>query len=150
ALSDERALRVRAAESCAWLVPEGEQEKSYETLFHLLATDSEPEVRQAAMRTRQERRKRLWAQAYLTRMMQVTRAGALFNTDVLAAWPYAEALKRVGDDATLKTVRTALGTHGLPPHIRHWYQLILKETGEGWEKAMKKWPQPGNMWTGTL
>ena len=25
-----------------------------------------------------------------------------------------------------------------------------KETGEGWEKAVKKWPQPGNMWTGSL
>ncbi len=150
ALSDERALRVRAAEACAWLVPEGEQGNTYVTLFHLLAADPEPEVRRAAMRIRQERRKRLWAQAYLTHVMQVMQGGTLSNADVLAAWPYAEALKRVGDDTTLQTVRTALGTHDLPPHIRHWYQLILKETGEGWEKAMKKWPQPGNMWTGTL
>ena len=150
ALSDERSLRVRAAEACAWLVPEGEQGNSFVTLFHLLAADPEPEVRRAAMRIRQERRKRLWAQAYLTHVMQVMQGGTLSNADVLAAWPYAEAFKRVGDDTTLQTVRTALGTHDLPPHIRHWYQLILKETGEGWEKAMKKWPQPGNMWTGTL
>src|SRR6266567_4094889 len=150
ALSDERALRVRAAEACAWLVPEGEQGNTYVTLFHLLAADPEPEVRRAAMRIRQERRKRLWAQAYLTHVMQVMQGGTLSNADVLAAWPYAEALKRVGDDTTLQTLRGAQGTYDLPPHIRHWYSLILKETGEGWEKAMKKWPQPGNMWTGSL
>jgi HEAT repeats len=150
ALSDERSLRLRAAEACAWLSPEGEQGRSYVTLFHVLATDPEPEVRQAALRTRQERRKRLWAQAYLTHIMQAIQASTISNAEVLAAWPYIEALKRVGDDTTIRTVRNALGNHELPPHIRHWYQLILKETSEGWEKAMKKWPQPGNMWTGSL
>ncbi len=150
ALSDERSLRLRAAEACAWLLPEGEQGNTYATLFRELATDSEPEVRQAVMRTRQERRKRLWAQAYLARVMQDMHASAISNADVLVAWPYAEALKRVGDDTTIRTVRTALSTYELPPNIRHWYQLILKETSEGWEKAIKKWPQPGNMWTGSL
>jgi len=149
-LSDERSLRVRAAEACAWLLPEGEQGQTSGTLFHLLATDPEPEVRQAALRTRQERRKRLWAQAYLTHVMQAMQASTSSNADVLAVWPYVEALKRLGDDTTIRIVRTALGNHELPPHIRHCYQLILKETSEGWEKAMKKWPQPGNMWAGSL
>lgn len=53
-------------------------------------------------------------------------------------------------DTTLQALRTALGDHLLPPHIRHWYQLIFKETQEGWQKTMKKWPQPGKMWTGTI
>ena len=35
-------------------------------------------------------------------------------------------------DTTLQALRTALGDHLLPPHIRHWYQLIFKETQEGW------------------
>ncbi len=150
ALSDERTLRMRAAEACAWLLPEGEQGNTYATLSRVLGTDSEPGVRQAVMRTRQERRKRLWAQAYLTRVMEAMQASSISNADVLAAWPYAEALKRVGDDTTIRTLRTTLGTNELLPNIRHWYQLILKETGEGWEKAIKKWPQPGNMWTGSL
>ena len=150
ALSNERALRLCAAEACAWLLPEGEQESSYVSLFHVLATDPEPEVRQAALRTRLERRKRLWAQVYLSRVMQTKQSVTVYNAEILAVWPYAEALKRIGDDTTIQTVRTALGNHELPPHIRHWYQLIIKETGEGWEKARKKWPQPGNMWAGTL
>lgn len=150
ALSDERSLRLRAAEACAWLLPEGEQGNTYATLFRVMATDPEPGVRQAVMRTRQERRKRLWAQEYLTRVIQIMQASTISNAEVLAVWPYAEALKRVGDDTTIRTVRTALLTHELPPNIRHWYQFILKETGEGWEKAIKKWPQPGNMWTGSL
>ena len=150
ALSDERTLRVRAAEACAWFLTEGEQGETYAALSRVLGTDSEPGVRQAVMRTRQERRKRLWAQAYLTRVMETMQVGSSSNADVLAAWPYAEALKRVGDDTTLRTLRTALSSPELPPNIRHWYQLILKETGEGWEKAIKKWPQPGNMWTGSL
>src|SRR5260370_1085398 len=92
----------------------GCQHGSYVTLFPMLATDPEPEVRQAAMRIRQERRKRLWAQAYLTHVMQVMQGGTVSNADVLAAWPYAEALKHVGDDTTLQAVRTALGTRDLP------------------------------------
>lgn len=146
AFSDERHLRLYAAEAVAWLLHEGEQEKYYETLFHLLAADPEPEVRQTVLRTWQERRKRLWAQMYLAHVTQVTQG----NNEVLAAWAYAEALKRTGDDTTLQALRTVLSTHELPPHIRHWYQVILKETSEGWEKAMKKWPQPAKMWAGSL
>jgi hypothetical protein len=148
--SDERSLRLRAAEACAWLLPEGEQETTYVTLFPQLATDPEPEVRQTAQRTRQERRKRLWAEQYLARVMQLVQEHAISNTEVLAAWPYAEALVRVGDDTTIRTLRTTLGNDKLLPHLRHWYQRILKEISEGWEKAIKKWPQPGNQWTGTL
>jgi hypothetical protein len=148
--SDERSLRLYAAEACAWLLPEGEQESIYTILFDLLATDPEPEVRQAALRTQQERRKRLWAQEYLTHVMQAIQSTTISNTQVLDAWPYAEALKHVGDDTTLQTLRDAVENYELPPHIRHWCKLLLKETHEGWEKAMKKWPQPGNMWTGSL
>lgn len=150
ALSDERILRMRAAEAYAWLLPEGEQRDTYAALSRVLGSDSEPRVRQAVMRTRQERRKRLWAQAYLARVMETVQASSISNADVLTTWPYAEALKRVGDDTTIRTLRTALGSPELPPNIRHWFQLILKETSEGWEKAIKKWPQPGNMWTGSL
>ncbi len=129
---------------------DGVQGETYGTLYDRLATDPEPEVRQAAQRTRQERRKRLWAEAYLTRVMQTMQARTHSNADVLAAWPYMEALKRVDDDTTISMVRTALGNHVLPPHLRQCYQLLLKETSEGWEKAMKHWPQAGNMWTGAL
>jgi hypothetical protein len=150
AWSAERSLRWRAAEACAWLLPDGEQGKMYVRLFHMLATDPEPEVREAALRTQQERRKRLWAQEYLAHVMQAIQGSIISNATVLALWPYVEALKRVGDDTTIRSIRAALGNHELPPHIRHWYQLLLKETSEGWENAMKKWPQPANMWIGSL
>ncbi|GHP00794.1 hypothetical protein KSF_108410 [Reticulibacter mediterranei] len=150
ATSPQRMLRLRAAEAWAWLLPEGEQGKISTMLFHLLATDPEPEVREAAMRTHQERRKRWWAQWYLPRMMQVLQQQTASSAEVLAAWPYAKALERVGDDTTIRTLRTALLDQELPTHLRHWCQLTLKTMSEGWEQAMKHWPQPATQWTGSL
>jgi hypothetical protein len=145
--SDQRELRQRAAEACAWLPGAEEQNSAYGDLYQLLVSDPEPVVRRTATLTLQERRKRQWAEEYLNRVLHRSDSS---NVGVLATWCYAEALKRVGDDTTLQTLRTALRDHLLPPHIRHWYQLIFKETQEGWQKAMKKWPQPGKMWTGTI
>lgn len=147
AQSTVRSLRLRAAEACAWLSPEGEYGEAYETFFTLLATDCEPVIRETAQRTWQERRKRLWAQWYLTK---VTERSHLTNKDVFSVWPYAEAFKRVGDDNTLQVLRRRLQNQELLPNVRHWYNLLLKETNEGWEKAIKKWPQPGNTWKGFL
>ena len=134
AASAGRSLRLRAAEASAWLLPDGEQGKTYVTLYDRLATDPEPEVRQAAQRMRQERRKRLWAEAYLTHMLQVLQDGTHSNADMLAAWPYMESVKRVGDDTMIRTARMALRNPDLPPHLRQCYLLLLKETSRGGRK----------------
>ena len=144
--SDNRLLRLRAAEACAWLP----QEKLFQGFFNAFECDPEPEVRQTAARCRLERRKRLWARHYLQRVKQVADDGMQSNADVLSAWPSAEALTRVGDDTTLETLQTLLESRTLPPHLSHWYQSLQEKTREGWEKALKKWPQPREQWSGNL
>ncbi len=154
--SDLRDVRLRAAEACAWLdVPVESDETSVNRLPHeasdhglfpdpdlyqQLETDPEPLIRETVKRIRQERQKRLWAREYLHMVQQ---GQIRSNRDILSRWPYAEALKRVGDDTTIQELRRTLSNNELPLHIRHWYQSLLKEMSEGWQKAMKKWPQPG-------
>jgi len=43
-----------------------------------------------------------------------------------------------------------LRTQTLPPHMRHWFQKIIKETIDNWEKAISKWPQPWRAWQGII
>ncbi len=140
-------LRLRAAEAWAWLPTDEGNSEIVAELYQSLASDVERSVRESINRTQQEKRKRLWAQEYLIHVRQVT---GETNEEVLAAWPYAQALTRVGDDTSIQLLRTDLRTRSLPPHIRHWLQKIVKETSEGWEKATKKWPQPWRAWQGAI
>ena len=152
-----RDLRLLAAEACVWLegsispenitsmVP-GEEALEITLLGNLeleqqLRRDSEPRVRETYSRVHAERQKRLWAQNYLHIILG---SKTWSNQDILRLWPYAEAIKRVGDDSIIQEFSHVLSSTTLPPHVRHWYRLILKETSEGWQKALKKWPQPFN------
>jgi hypothetical protein len=161
--SKKRDLRVLAAEACVWLegppvfetlsfTTTGEETLAFPTpadpaLEHHLSHDPEPQVRKTYARARRERQKRLWAQGYLHLLLDHQ---TWSNQDVCHLWPYAEALKRVGDDSTLQHLHHILTTAQLPPHIRHWFRQIFTATKDGWQKATQKWPQPANMLLTTL
>ena len=140
-------LRQRAAEAWAWLSDGRENSDIEASVYQILSTDAEKTVRDTVNRTWKERRKREWAKEYLTRVRQVTGKS---NDEVLAIWCYAQALTQVGDDTSIRILRTDLGTKSLPPHLRHWFQRIIKETNEHWEKAVSKWPQPWRTWNGII
>jgi hypothetical protein len=140
-------LRQRAAEAWAWLSNDDADSDLEATVYQILATDVEKVVRETVKRTREERRKRVWAKEYLARIRQTT---SMTNSEVLAAWCYAQALTHVGDDTSIGILRGDLRTQSLPPHMRHWFQKIIKETIDNWEKAISKWPQPWRAWQGII
>lgn len=137
-----RMLRLRAVEAVAWFPNDKELQRKYRHLYDTFATDAEPIVREAATRTFKERRKRQWAELYLAKIEELARTNEFTNEGVLASWPYAEALTRVGDDTTLGSLQSILENGELPPHISHWFHMVYEETKNGWEKAIKKWPHP--------
>ncbi len=140
-------LRQRAAEAWAWLSDDNEDSHLETNVYQIVATDMEKAVRETVNRTRKERRKREWAKEYLARIRQII---GMTDAEVLAVWCYAQALMDVGDDTSIRILRTDLRTQSLPPHLRHWFQRIIKETNEHWEKAISKWPQPWRAWQGIL
>src|SRR5207247_877386 len=140
-------LRQRAAEAWAWLPTDSADSQINARIYQSLAADREKAVRETVNRTLEERRKREWAEEYLTRVRQVT---GKTNEEVLAAWRYAQALTQVGDDTSIQILRTDLRTRLLSPNQRHWFKRIVKDTNEGWQKAIKKWPLPWSSWQGII
>lgn len=144
AASPEVELRERAAEAAGWLaVNVGKRGRN---ISQRLAVDSEPTVRQALERARRERRERGWAESAL---QEVLKAARNTKENPTRAWRYGQAVIRWGDDATLRSVREALGMP-LAPHLRHWLERIEHDLEERWSKAVQDWPGPWLMWEGTL
>ena len=140
-------LRQRAAEACAWLALSEGQPDAFGELYQRLAADPEADVRQTAERARRERRDRMWAEEYLSR---VRRVEGKTNDEILSAWRYGQALTRVGDDACLRTLRIDLATRTLPPHVRYWFQKIIEDMEKHWREETQKWPEPWLTWEGTV
>lgn len=147
--SDARTLELlqRAAEAWAWLPTDGEYGFVALQIYQKLVIEREKAVRETINRVRIERQKRVWAKEYLVHVQQ---AIGKTNEEILAVWCYAKALTHVGDDTSLRMLHADLKTQFLPPHQRHWLQMIIKETKEGWQKAMSKWPEPWRSWQGAV
>lgn len=146
----EVARRQRAAEAWSWLPTD---QLLADTLYQTLVVDTEREVRAAAARTWQEGRRRTWGAMYLERVLAVTGTAetvSAVNNEMFQAWRYGYAFTHTGDDAAIEALEERLATSLIPPHIGHWLRQLLKDTQENWEKGIKKWPDPGLPWHGTI
>lgn len=135
-------LRLRAAEACGWL----EEEEPFEELYKGLAVDSEREVREAARRSREERRERAWAQKYLSVAIGVMDES---SQAILSAWSYGDALMRIGDDSCINALQEHREKVKLP-HLRYWIERIIKRMEDNWRKTTQKWPEPWFTWQGSI
>ncbi|MDQ5864459.1 MAG: hypothetical protein M3390_01865 [Chloroflexota bacterium] len=154
-------LRFRAAEMYEWLPPPlsgtaaGHPEGNFQLhsggtfteLWEPLAIDPEPTVRKAAERAQLSRRKRLWAEAYMERVLDA-KGGT--NEDVLGAWAYGEALVEIGDDATVEALGTLANNFDVPPNVRYWAEKSAKKLEDKWRKVVQKWPEAVRTWEGAL
>ena len=144
-------LRRRAAEGYGWLGSERNDHDPHliEELYWRLATDPEPLVRDAARRTWDDRRKRLWAHQYLS---PVRRVKGRVNQEILDAWRYGEALVRLGDDSCVVALRDHLNKNwdSLAPNVRYWIQQVIKGLEEHWRKVTSEWPEPWFAWEGAI
>ena len=68
----------------------------------------------------------------------------------MGAWRYAEALSRVGDDASIEALREHLIENSLSPNVRYWIQRVIKTLEKNWRKITKKWPEPWLAWDGSI
>jgi len=128
------ALRQRAAEAAVWIEAHAE---FAQTLLDQLRGDVEPLVREAMVRARSERRERFWAERYLAHVSAVSGA----NEEIIAAWPYGQALTQLGDDETLRALRRRLSEEP-PYHLRFWLQRIVDGVEKRWRDVTKTWPEP--------
>jgi HEAT repeats len=132
----EVALRKRAAEACVWFDTDSEADEA-PSLLAQLSADVEPGVRQAAERSRDERRRRTWASAYLE---QVTLTDNESNHSILDRWAYGSALTAVGNDDTIRSLRSFAGSRRWAPHIKHWFRRLLTDMERQWDEAKKSYP----------
>jgi hypothetical protein len=141
--STEAELRKRAAEATAFLQNDAE----FEDIEDALQTDSERAVRQAAQRARLDRQRSLWASQYLERARKVQTDD---NSELLAAWPYGQALRNIGDDSVMASLREMLNQAGRPPNVRYWLLSLIKEIERNWRKVTESWPDPWLSWSGAV
>lgn len=144
-VSHDVELRRRAAEACAWFVENdvdviGEEAQS---IYATLRADRELQVRDAALRARQEARYRIWARYALAKILG-TRVWS--NEVVLALWPYGEGLIRTGNDDTFFQLRAHLRRTVLPQHVREWLNHIVEAGEKHWTDVEEKWPKPWELW----
>ena len=142
-------LRQRAAEACGWLdrVIDEDGSDAFTGLYQTLVTDREKSVRETAERTWKEWRNRLWAEKYLSIVMNVK---GETNKEILDAWRYGEALVRTGDDSCIQALREHLAQGSHPPNLRYWIRQIVEDMQENWRKKTQKWPDPWFAWEGTI
>ena len=131
------------AELCAWFGPN--QGDSWDAIRARLIIDPEPSVRETMQRSQEERRCRLWAKEYVSRVIE-----ASSDEMILEAWRYGNALTQIGDDDSVKRLKADLANHHLPPNQRHWKQEIIGAIEDNWRKTTQKWPEPWLPWRGTV
>jgi hypothetical protein len=124
-------MRQRAAEGIAWC--------PCDAFRHLagLASDRELSVREAFERCSGERREREWAASCLERVLAVRG-----RDGVLAAWRYARALERLGDDGVLQKLEQRQREEWLPPAVRYWLNRLSDHVRKRWEEVTLQWPGP--------
>ncbi len=143
ATSSDVELRQRGAEASAFLRDTAE----FEDVQARLQIDVERTVREAAHRAGGERQRSLWANEYLRRVQDVKTSD---NAELLAAWPYGQALPRVGDDGVIRALQRSLAEPNRPPNVRYWVRSLVKEIEQGWRKVTENWPDPWLTWEGVV
>jgi hypothetical protein len=150
-VSEYIELRQRAAEGSGWLdceiEIEGGKSDTFEILHQDLSTDVEKSVREAAKHAWEERRRRSWANEYLSIVLGVKGDS---NSEILDAWCYGDALTQVGDDRCIRLIREHLSQRSLPPNVKYWLKQILEKTQENWRKTTQDWPDPWFGWEGLI
>lgn len=116
--------RTRAAEAASWLIMPDWSE---------LESDPESDIREAARVSRQDHLHRTWAKQYVGKLAEVDPAS---NEAILAAWPYAEALKKIGDEDAAEQITDLLEKR--PLNMKMWLSQIREAILKRVEDLMKE------------
>jgi hypothetical protein len=138
AKSEELSLLRRAAEAASWMPLDRTATVDNEILM-ASAENPEPSVRIAAKNETRAAQRRKWAGESLEIIKRARPDG---NTWVREAYRHGQALRRTGDDRSVRELRRLARSQDLPPNVRHWLIRTAKETEFNWRKAVEKWPEP--------
>jgi len=139
-------LRERAAEAAGWLPIDSERTLD-NGLIRCLSSDPERRVRSAATRSREEARRRRWANDHLL-SIQVRDFDP--NSWVLRKYARGTAITRIGDDRVRDELESLAHAPGIPPNVRHWYKRLHKSLERQWTETARKWPEPWLPWRGAI
>ncbi|MCL5952221.1 MAG: hypothetical protein M1132_10960 [Chloroflexi bacterium] len=140
-------LRKRAAEATGWLLADDAGTDVSKRMNESLAIDPEVSVRETARRSWEERRKRSWADKYLS---LITRTEAWTNEQVLSMWRYADAMSQIGDDSCIQALSDYLHRGSFPLHVSYWLQQTVRQMSKNWRETTRKWPNPWMAWEGSV
>ncbi len=123
--------RKRAAEAWVWMRTARQRDDAPPQL----ASDQDPEVREAASKAGEELRARKWSDVYLA---VLTFSSDQSNEKLLRFWRYGEAPRQLGDDDTLLRLRQfAKGTDAI--HVLTWLEFVADGTRKHWREIEKNW-----------
>jgi hypothetical protein len=126
--SDSVDVRLRAAEALQWVPYELLKNESF---LDTLMLDRVRLVRVVCDKSYQESRKTAWRRSYIERVKSVVTPD---HQSLFAAYPYGEALIRLGDDVTLNDIQKHLNETPLPPNVFNWLKRICRDI----EKKLQK------------
>jgi len=116
--------RTRAAEAASWVIMPD---------WSKLEFDPESDIREAVRVSRQDHLHRTWAKQYVGKLAEVDPAS---NEAILAAWPYAEALKKIGDEDAAEQITDLLEKR--PLNMKMWLRQIREAIDKRVEDLMKE------------
>ncbi len=139
------STRVRAAEAAAWIPTDAYSDDEVQSLG--LTADCARVVREASKSILLDRRNRDWAATYLEIVLQVGVSG---GPDVSDVYRFGRALERLGDDWTVRQLRSQLSNTLLPRHVVHWISRIVDGIENRWRQIVLEWREPSFNWEGTI
>jgi HEAT repeat protein len=140
------SARRIAAYAAGWLPLDSDSSLDNDLLRALLS-DEERSVRVAADSSRDEARRRRWADALLE---VIRHPHPDSNEWVLRGYGASRALVSVGDDGHLEALAELANKKKFPPNVRHWFDQTRKALEKHWRETTKKWPDPWLPWEGAI
>lgn len=144
AQSNELRLRIQAAESLEFLPSEIWSNRNDEDLDRL-AQDRFRRIRDTVEDSLEHAYRRSHAHELVEQVMAVSGTS---DSELIAAFPYGEALKRCGDRESIERLRAHLSVSQPPPNVFEWIRQIIKaiekaydgverEVSRGWHAIME-------------
>ena len=137
-------LRKRAAEASEWLPIDSHPDDKVSAFG--FGWDTERSVREIWKDVVTHRRERCWASDYLDRVLASSEGDHISA----AAYRFARALTKLGDDESIKRIGDFVATRSLSPHVKHWLKKIAGDTAKRWKKITDKWPEPWSHEQGSI
>jgi len=145
--SGSSELRRRAAEMAQWMPVDDDLALDNRVMRELMH-DPEPSVRTVARQSLEAFRNRASWKLYVDRIAQERSIDG--NAWIAKAYPYGQALAKIGDDDTVRAIRNISAERDIPFNVQNWLDSVGEAIESNWRDVTRKWPDPWLPWSGLL